>query len=925
MGERGGAGDVRDVRDVQDVRGAAPAAALPAARAAAIPAGTITFLFTDIEGSTRLWEEVPDGMREALARHDALLRAGFEGHGGYVFKTMGDAFCVAFDTAHDALEAALAAQRAMQGEGWESVLGEERTLRVRMALHTGDAQERDGDYFGPSLNRVARLLSAGHGGQVLLSLPTEELVRDALPDGVSVRDMGDRRLKDLIRPERIFQLCALGLRDAFPPLRTLDGRKHNLPVQPTPLIGRAAELEEVRRRLRHPGTRLLTLTGPGGTGKTRLSLQTAADLLDDFEHGVYFVALAAVSEAEAVPAAIARALGVAEEAERPLVETLAEHLREKQLLLVLDNFEQLLATPAAPTVVGELLRVAPGLKALASSRAPLRVYGEREYAVPALRTPDLERLPPLERLPDYEAVRLFIERASDVRPDFTLTKENAPAIVEICQRLDGLPLAIELAAARTKLLSPPQLLGRLSQPLRLLTTGASNLPPRQQTLRNLIAWSYELLGEEERRLFRALGVFSGGWTLAEAEAVCGNEGHEGAVGEQVDVLEGMESLVEKSLVRRVEAVENGDEEPRFTMLETIRAFAVEALDASGEGTAARERHATYYVGLAERGAQELYGSEQVAWLDRFEEEHANLRAALEWLHASGNAPAALRLAAAMSGFWRTRGYLREGRERLEQVFALVGAVAPSAPLAHALSVAGSLAAQLGDAAGARLLLERSLAAWRALGDRRRTAGVLLNLGALAYRLGDYAAAREVLDDALAVQRDLGLKAGMVLALNNLALVQREQSDLPGARASLEESLALLRALSDVRNEPLVLVNLGDVALEEGDGGAAAYYRSGLEAALVVGDARLQAHALEGLACAGAAAGVMASALRLAGAAHAIREKIGATLALGEAARLERWLGAARAALADGDGDAAWRAGREAALEDVIRDALAGDG
>src|SRR5688500_16527467 len=343
---------------------------------------------------------------------------------------MGDAFCAAFDRAMDALEASLAAQRAIEAEGWTGQLGEERTVRVRMALHTGDAQERDGDYFGPSLNRVARLLSAGHGGQVLLSLPTEELVRDALPERVSLRDLGDRRLKDLIRPERIFQLCAPDLREAFPPLRTLDGRKHNLPVQPTPLVGRERELEEVRRRVRRPETRLLTLTGPGGTGKTRLSLQAAADLLDDFEHGVYFVALAAVTEAAEVPGAIARAVGVAEEGGRPLAETLAEFVRERELLLVLDNFEQLLTTPEAATVVGELLRAAPKLKAMASSRAPLRVYGEREYAVPALRTPDLERLPPLERLPDYEAVRLFIERASDVRGDFAITQENAPAIVE---------------------------------------------------------------------------------------------------------------------------------------------------------------------------------------------------------------------------------------------------------------------------------------------------------------------------------------------------------------------------------------------------------------------------------------------------------------------------------------------------------------
>ena len=891
---------------------------------ATIPEGTITFLFTDIEGSTRLWEDVPDSMRVALQRHEVLLRSEFERHGGFVFKTVGDAFCVAFDTAHEALAAVLAAQRALHAERWSDLLGEDRRLRVRTALHTGDAQERDGDYFGPSLNRVARLLSAGHGGQILLSLAAEELVRDALPAGTELRDLGERRLRDLIRPERIFQVCSPDLPAAFPPLRTLDGRRHNLPVQPTPFVGRERDLEEVRRRLLRSDARLLTLTGPGGTGKTRLSLQVAAELLDDFEHGVFFVPLAALTAAALVPEAIARALELPATGDattagiRTPADTLAFSLREKQVLLVLDNFEQLLGTADAGTFVADLLERAPQLKILVSSRAPLRVYGEREYPVPPLTLPDPARLPALERLPDYEGVRLFIDRASDVRPDFRITRENAPAIVEICQRLDGLPLAIELAAARVKLLSPPQLLARLEKPLQVLTAGARNLPPRQQTLRNLIAWSHDLLTDGERALFRRLSAFSGGWTLEAAEAVAATA--DGGL----DVLEGLESLAEQSLVRRVQGVsgtQSDGEELRFTYLETIHAFATEALEASAEREAAWEKHAAHFLAFAEQGAQELYGREQLLWLNRFEAEHGNLRAALDRLLAGGASESALRLAAALSGFWRVRGHFREGRERLDRVFATLGAVAPSEPLAHALSVAGSLAAQLGDGAGSRLLLERSLAAWRTLGNRRRSAGVLLNLGALAFRLGDYGSAREVLEEALAVQRELGLKAGMALALCNLGQVLREAGDLSGARAALLESLGLLREMGDLRSLPVALNNLGEVALDQGDAAAADWLRQGLDAARAVGDPRLQADALEGLARVAATGGTAAQALTLAAAADALRERIGATRSASDARRLQHSLGEARGALAPDEAQSAWQAGQEAPLAAMTQDAL----
>lgn len=440
------------------------------------PTGTVTFLFTDIEGSTKLWEDNAPAMQAALARHDELLRRSIEERGGFVFKTVGDAFCCAFATATDALEAALDAQRSLLKEQW----GESGPLRVRMALHMGAAEERDGDYFGPPVNRVARLLSAAHGGQVLLSLPTHEMVRDQLPAGMNLADLGEHRLKDLFRPERVFQLVSPDLPSEFPPLRTLDAYRNNLPLQPTPLVGREKEVAQVCDLLRAEETRLLTLTGPGGIGKTRLALQAAADVLEDFTDGTFFVPLATLTEADLFLSAVAEALGVKEIGEQPLDESLKDYLSERRMLLVLDNFEQVLE--GAPAVT-ELLAASPGLKVLATSRISLRLYGEHVFPVPPLSMPDLKSPPPLERLTQYEAVRLFVERAQAVKPDFSITNESAPAVAEICVRLDGLPLAIELAAARITMLPPRAMLQRLGSRLKLLTGGARDLPERQRTLR----------------------------------------------------------------------------------------------------------------------------------------------------------------------------------------------------------------------------------------------------------------------------------------------------------------------------------------------------------------------------------------------------------------------------------------------------------
>jgi predicted ATPase/class 3 adenylate cyclase len=810
-----------------------------------LPSGTITFLFTDIEGSTRRWEEEREAMSGALARHDALMRRTIEAHGGHVFKTVGDAFCAAFPTPLSALEASEEAQRRLQRE-----VGD---IKVRMALHTGMAEERDGDYFGPTLNRVARLLSTGHGGQVLLSGPSYDLVRDYIPVPASVRDLGEHRLKDLFRPERIYQLVAPDLPADFPPLKTLDARPNNLPAQPTPLIGREKEAEAVVALLHRPDARLVTLTGPGGTGKTRLALQVAADTLDDFPDGVWFVNLAPITDPTLVASSIAQALGVRETGGQPLVDSLKAYLGEKRLLLLLDNFEQVVS---ASPLVADLVAAAPGLKVLVTSREPLHLRGEKEYAVPPLGLPDLRdraHPPSPESLAQYEAVRLFIERATDVKPDFRITNDNAPAVAEICYRLDGLPLAIELAAARIRLLPPQAMLERLQSRLKLLTGGARDLPTRQQTLRNTIEWSYELLDDDEKRLFRRLAVFQGGRTLEAIEAVCNAEGDLG-----IDVLEGVESLISKSLLQQREGAEG---EPRFVMLETIHEYAREKLEETWEVEGLRHARALYFMALAEVAEPQVRGPQQLEWLNRLEEEQDNFRAALAWIQSaivkgmlSGEVEPVdigLRLVGALNRFWLYRSHYSEGREHAESILKLdaakVGSAARQAALARVLLVEGLLALRQDDRATFRVRGEEALAIFRGLGDKHGIASALLSLavtkepqertplleesraifkeegdawnlarvlyqfGGQAFNQGSYDRAREFLNEGLALMEQTGDKAGSTLFLMDLGNIASGLGDYASARSYWEKSLALCRELGDKWGTAVALVNLVDVA------------------------------------------------------------------------------------------------------------------
>jgi predicted ATPase/class 3 adenylate cyclase len=916
-----------------------------------LPTGTVTFLFTDIEGSTKLWEQNPESMRAALTRHDAILREAIEEHSGFVFKTVGDAFCAAFPTVLDALGAALAAQRALFSEEYDEGIG---TLRVRMALHTGATEERDGDYFGPPVNRVARLLSVGHGGQVLLSLPTQELVRDQLPADIHLRDLGERRLKDLSRPERVFQLAASDLPSEFPPLKTLERYPNNLPLQPTPLIGREREVEEVCRRLRSPVVRSLTLTGPGGTGKTRVGLQVASELTNEYEDGVFFVALAPIADPALVAPTIARALGLTESGAQPPEELLKGHLRDRHTLLLLDNLEHLLDSAS---LLDELLSAAPNINILATSRTPLGLYGENEFPIPPLSLPDIGSLPAFEHLTQYGAVRLFVDRARAVKPSFSLTEANARTVVEICARLDGLPLAIELAAARVKLLPPQAMLSRLGNRLKLLTGGARNLPARQRTLRNAIEWSYGLLDVDEKALFARLAVFYGGSTLETIEAVCDAQEYL-----FVDVLEGVSSLLDKSLLHQEERLEG---EPRFVMLETIHEYANERLEQSGEAEAVQRAHAEYFLDLAEEAEPGLWGPDEATWLDRLEEEHDNMRSALSWAIEYEDGGLALRLGGALQWFWFARGYYNEGRSWLEQALARAEG-ASTTVRAKALDAVGWLAHEQGDmdaaAAAAEKglklnngagledvvaadfkhilgetarqhsdydlateLYEESLRLYQTAGNKR---GVAWSLGSLANVAGDrgnHERAKKLYEEGMILSRELGSARPLGAYLASLGYEYLLEGDLEKAIALNEEAAALFRKRRRRGDLQYALVNLGWAALLQGDyERAKAMHHEGLVQCQELGDKLTASENLEGLACSAGATGEAKRAAKLFGAAEAMRKATGYQQAPRDRSLLEPYLVAARSQLSEAAWARAWEDGHSMTFEDAFVYALEED-
>src|SRR6266852_941308 len=750
-----------------------------------LPAGTITLLFTDIEGSTHLLQQLGDRYANLLTECRALLRSAFHTYRGYEVDTQGDAIFAAFARASDALLAAAAAQRELATHPWPDAVA----VRVRMGLHTGEPSRVAEGYVGLDVHYAARIMSAAHGGQVLLSRTTRDLVEHDLPETVSLRDLGEHRLKDLEQPISLYQLVIAGLPADFAPLKTLDSRSDSLPVQPTPLIGREQEVATIGQLLHREDVRLVTLTGPGGTGKTRLGIEVASELRDVFVEGVFFVSLAPINDPMLVMPTIAQALGIRDRAEQPLSARLAEMLYQRRVLLLLDNFEQVVGAAAQ---VADLLTSCPSLKVLVTSREVLHVRAEHEFAVPPLELPDPAHISELAALARAPSVALFLQRAQAVKPEFQLTTTNAGAVAEICVRLDGLPLAIELAAARMKLLSPQALLARLGRRLAMLTGGARDVPTRQQTLRNTIEWSYQLLNTWEQRLFRRLSIFVGGCTLQAAEAVC--TAPDEGVGQ---VLDGVASLVDKSLLRRMEQTGEASEEPRLLMLETIREYGLEALTASGEGAVARQAHADHFLLLAEEAVPALDGPLLTSWLDRLEQEHDNLRAALHWFLEAGQAVMALRLCSALERFRVVRGYRNEGLTFLERALGGSAEVAPSVR-AKALLAAARLSFMQSDYDRGKALAQESLALFRELGDKRGIALSLNRLGIAAWRRADFPTARVLMEEDLALYKELGNPDRIAWSLFALGLLNIKQGEYIRASASFEEGLALFRRLDNKR-------------------------------------------------------------------------------------------------------------------------------
>ena len=838
-----------------------------------LPTGTLTFLFTDIESSTSLWEEDSQRMRAAMLRHDEIIEAAVTNNNGLLVRPRGegDSRFAVFPMASGAVAATIAIQSAFFKESWPV----ESSLRVRIGLHTGEADLQDGDYYGPTVNRCARIRGVAHGGQCLISLTTASLVQDSLPAGASLRDLGEYNLRDMQRPERIFQLVVEGLPADFPPLRADEGMHTNLPSMLSSFVGRDDEISAVKHLLQE--NRLITITGTGGSGKTRLALQVGTQLVDQYAGGVWLVDLAPLTNPDLVVKAIANVFELREEEGRPLLQTLVEALRSKAMLLILDNCEHLLDESAR--LAQTLISSAPRLHLLVTSREPLGIAGETVWSIPPLSFPETVQVKNLQDYQEFDAIQLFVNRAASVKPGFRLSERNLEHVINILKKLDGNPLAIELAAARVKVLPVEDIAQRLEVCFQLLVSSNRTAHPRQQTLRALIDWSYNLLSDKERVLLRRLGVYKGGWTLAAAESVC--------TGQDIrswEVLDLLTSLVDKSLV----VPELLEDRQRYRYLEMIRQYALERLEESGEGEEISRKHSEYYLNLAEESSVELWGARQDEWLIMLKSEHDNLRASLEWMKADPDrSEMMLRMTGALWRFWDIHGHISEGlvwmeraleanpdaspqlranglrgkgylarqqgdyklaKSAHEKSLALYREILDKQGVARALAALGEILWLSGDPKGAIEMNNESLALHYEIGDKAGIASSLEQLGVVARDHGDYNHARELLEESLKIQRELGNRLNTASGLNNLALVAYLLCEYNQAVPLLEEALSIYRLLNDRWGISETLVSLGNVAKDRGDFKQAnALYNQCLDMKQELGDKHGVARGLTGLA------------------------------------------------------------------------------
>lgn len=771
-----------------------------------LPTGTVTFLFTDIEGSTRLAQEYPKEMPALLARHNEILHQTIQAYHGFVFRIVGDSFSAAFDTALDALFAALDVQQKLQNETWSPA-----PIKVRMGIHTGTAQVKD-DVHGPfyegyaTLALTQRIMSVGHGGQILLSQTTRDLVKDRQSAKTELRDMGEHRLKDIFKPEHLYQVVAANLHSEFPPLKTLDAQNHNLPEQLTSFIGREHELTEARKLL--ASTRILTFIGPGGTGKTRLSLQIAAEQISEFKDGVWLIELARLANPTYVVSTIASTFNLREGHGMSLIDIITDYVRDKQLLLVLDNCEHLVE--ACAQISDHLLHNCPKLKIIASSREALGISGETVYRVPSLSLPqEVQSSQDPGSLMNYEATRLFTERAVRTNPQFVLTIDNAPHITQICSRLDGIPLAIELAAARVKLFTPQQIAERLDDRFKLLTGGSRTALPRQQTLRALIDWSFLTLTETEQHALCRLAVFSGGWSFEAAESVLG----------ELEAMDGLSGLVNKSLVN----VEEQDGESHYRYLETIRQYAMEKLVETGDTVDTRDRHLAYFMEYARNAEEHFITEQRPLWVNRFEMDHDNFRSALSWALES-DPPSALQMVSSLSAFWLSRSYMREGCSWCEAAISRAEALSLSDPnvdsaRAQAYSALAMLSINRGEHQKGQAASRMGVALERKLDQPLQLARALHFLGMASAFSGDVKEAFDSLRESEAICRKFGYKDELASVLQSFAYATME---IHGAQAAeqlqsyLDESLALSQGSPDPEAAVRIEGILAKLAFYRGD-------------------------------------------------------------------------------------------------------------